>query len=769
MSSRVLEYGFIPECLRRALVESISSVLGIDGNTVEKYFSEMKLKITKTPSPEYGDYGVALHSLFHIHNISRDKWEETANKISKVIEEKGYYSECHIKEIRYVNGYLNFYINYNGLLREIIESIAEGSLFKELHSIGKGEKVIVEHTSANPIHPLHIGSGRNAVIGNTFARLLRYLGFNVAEHFYVNDMGRQVAILVYGYRIVSEKGVKPPENIKIDHWFGAIYALTNILIGINKLTKTRRELEERLYVLVDEFYGELEKLTSKYKLYSLLDLLILVNRVKQELKGIHNTSELLKLLSKRVREVLDVLGDEYIHARNTIESYRDRVLELEKEIREIEEELHEHFQALDRLAGLYPELYSVLRDDIRDAERAEEEINRLMILYESDEESVSKLFQSVTNQVLEGIRETLSNLGIVFDSFDWESGDPGRKYLDEVLSRAESLPYSTVEGRALIVDLDKAANDNEYIRKLFEPDQPGRVVLRRSDGTTLYTSRDIAYSIYKFRDLKANRVYNVIATEQTREQKQVKALLYLLGYEKCAENLIHFYYEFVNLKGSRMSSRYGQYYTLDELLEDYTDVVAHKYVLNKVKLGVKDIEGDYTELKRAFRELGIACTRALLLSVDPRKVLVFDPRKIEEYDIGAWIVYTFVRLQSILRKAYEVEPLDNIEYYINKLSELSGEISWDNVVLNEEEKSIVETLAGFKNALLRAYHNMEPNRILEYTQELCMALNKLYEKHPILREEDKAKRSIRLALVISSLTILRDLLWIMGFPLVKKL
>ena len=769
MSTKLAEHGVVADCLKKAFVEAASARLGIARAVLEQYFRELKLKISKTPDPSLGDYGIALHFLFYKHGVERDKWGDIASEIANYMEEKGYFSKCHIAGAEFVNGYLNFRIDYAGLLRKILVELAEGSFFKRLHELGRGVRVVVEHTSANPIHPLHIGSGRNAVLGNTFARLLRYLGFSVSEHFYVNDMGKQVAILVYGYSLLEKHGVTPPSSVKIDHWYGAVYALTNILIEKLKLAEELKKTSQEFAETVARMTSDIGKLFNKYKHYIFLDLSVLLERIKNELLYKHDVNQLVVQLVERIKKALEEVGEEYGDAKSILSSYEKELADILDAMKSLADSMREYSIAEGAIAGRYPEVYRVLKEEIRDPVEAEKGISELMAKYEEGDKEVSSLFNRVVSSVMSGIVDTLDKLGIVFDRFDWESRDPGRKYLAEVLSRIESSPYGRVEGGALIVDLDKAAMEHEYIRKLFEPDHPGKLVLRRSDGTTLYTARDVVYSIYKFKDVGADKVYNVIATEQTREQKQVKAILYLLGYKKCAENLVHFYYEMVNLKNMRMSSRRGQYYALDELIEDYTDTVAHKYIENQLKLGKDRASLSKEELMKAFYDLGVACTRALLLSIDPSKTLTFDPRKIEEYDIGSWIVYTFVRLQSILRRAYGVEPLENTEFYIEKLNKLRERIEGVEIALSSEEKNVIEAISGFQDALLRAYRDLEPNKVLEYTQQLCTHLNKLYETHPVLGEKDEVKRSTRLALVTSSLLLLKDLLWIMGFPLIKKL
>jgi len=225
-------------CVVDKLPEVVARVLGIDESVVVDLINTGRLKIAPTPDPKMGDFGVAVHPL--LKNIERSKWSEIGSLLATELYSSTR-DECWVEKVEFVNGYLNITINYHGILRKLVEDYFTGKIFRELESVGSGEKVVVEHTSANPVHPLHIGSGRNSVVGDTFARLLSKLGFNVETRFYVNDMGRQVATLVYGAKIVESSGISIPGNIKPDHWYGAIYALTNILIEKNKLEKKLRE------------------------------------------------------------------------------------------------------------------------------------------------------------------------------------------------------------------------------------------------------------------------------------------------------------------------------------------------------------------------------------------------------------------------------------------------------------------------------------------------------------------------------------------------
>ncbi|MEM4718305.1 MAG: arginine--tRNA ligase [Desulfurococcaceae archaeon] len=236
----------ITNCVLSKLPSVLSKNLGIDEVRLRELIEMGKIKASTTPDPKLGDFGIALHAL--LKDVEQNRWIDVGTKIAEdlYVQSK---EDCWIEKITFVNGYINVCIDHFNMLYKLVELFTTGKIFDELSSVGKGLKVIVEHTSANPVHPLHIGSGRNSVLGDTYARLLRKLGFNVETRYYVNDLGRQVATLVYGVSIVDSSGLKKPVELKIDHWYGVIYALTNILIELSKIMS---ELKEKIVELLNK-------------------------------------------------------------------------------------------------------------------------------------------------------------------------------------------------------------------------------------------------------------------------------------------------------------------------------------------------------------------------------------------------------------------------------------------------------------------------------------------------------------------------------------
>ena len=147
---------------------------------------------------------------------------EIANKIVEIIREKlkkkGKEKYKLLDRIEGIESYVNFYINVDLLAEKVVDQIFDmGSNFGK--QLKKNKKIIVEHTSANPNGPLHVGRARNPIIGDTMARILRFGGYDVTTQYYVDNMGKQVAILFWGVKNLDIK----TKHEKADHHYVRYY------------------------------------------------------------------------------------------------------------------------------------------------------------------------------------------------------------------------------------------------------------------------------------------------------------------------------------------------------------------------------------------------------------------------------------------------------------------------------------------------------------------------------------------------------------------
>jgi len=213
-----------------------------------------------------------------------------AEEIVSKLEPSGY-----IGSIESVNGYINFFADYE-FLDDTINFILDTD--ENYGSLNLKGKILIEHTSANPDGPLHIGHIRNSVIGDTLARIFRKAGFDVTTHFYVNDMGRQVALTVLGS---MKFGID--ERKKGDH------AVADAYIGINRYIEENENEREQIEKSVEELMLKYEKGdTNTVNLFE--------NIVNRAVEGI-----------KETLSFLDISHDLYVKESEFIRNgYVDRIL-----------------------------------------------------------------------------------------------------------------------------------------------------------------------------------------------------------------------------------------------------------------------------------------------------------------------------------------------------------------------------------------------------------------------------------------------------------
>ena len=218
-------YGDVKERARLLLRETLEDMLTGAG-------TEWKGEITfdETPSIELGDFATTVS--FQLARVFRKAPKLIAEEIVERLRER---LPEEIADVKAVNGYINFYLDYDRFGRELVREILEKGTSYGESEIGKEKKVIVEHTSVNPTKPLHMGHARNSVLGDTMARIMRKLGYTVEVQNYIDDLGVQFAQVLWGYlnmrerfeaieAQLREKGLK--EDF-IDHAMGLLYVEVN--------------------------------------------------------------------------------------------------------------------------------------------------------------------------------------------------------------------------------------------------------------------------------------------------------------------------------------------------------------------------------------------------------------------------------------------------------------------------------------------------------------------------------------------------------------
>lgn len=655
-------YGFLVDELGRIVVE-LSKDYGVP---LDK--KEVLLQITEPPSPKLGDIGIV------VARFSKKTGVEIKTFANRLVEKiRG--EVDGVDDVKIVGSYVNVFYKPEYLSRLVIKSIRKYSDYGNV-PVDKPQRYVVEHTSANPIHPLHIGHARNAFLGNTLANLLKCRGHVVQTRFYINDTGRQVAIVSLGYKLAGEPDI--PSNVKPDEWFGILYALTNLLIELKNVKEKIKDIEEKYRVTKD--------------------------------------------------------ADE----------------ELMEEYRELVRKQDEITFDLSRLWEKDKELFNKLSEEImRFKGDLEEEIKKIMKAYEKGEEWAKRLVRKVVDYVLEGIRKTLKQLNIVFDKWDYESDLIWSSLVNKVVEEARKSPYFMIHKGAEALDVGKIVLNDDIRRKLgisIRGEIPP-LILRRSDGTTLYTTKDIAYTLFKFRDFNADKVINIIGAEQRLPQTQLKLALYAMGYTREAENLVTYIYEMVIVPGMKMSSRRYRIITLDWILSEL-----YARAKEEVDKRRKDLGED--ERKSIAWEIAKAAIKFYLAGSDPNKPLTFIYEKVLDMkeNSAPYLLYTYARANSVLQKAGGVD-WGSIDY--NKLG-------------NGTRKQLIWLLGKYPWIVAKAADDLSPDLLASFLLKIADEFNKWYGEERIIDETDKGLMNLKLAITYGVRNVLGHGLKIFGIePLAR--
>jgi arginyl-tRNA synthetase len=616
------------------------------------------ITLSKTPNIEYGQLASSL--CFELAKKLGQKPSALANQLVGVIDK----SEFNLieKVAPAGAGYINFHVDFPKFSALTLESIRKLGFEYGFAKTDKPKKIIVEHTSVNPLHPIHIGQARNPMLGDALARILQCRGHEVSRHYYIDDVGRQSSVVAYGYAKLG----KPKPTEKVDLFVGKIYTVTSCLVEINRLKKARETAIE-----------------------------------------IHNSDDLVK----------------------------------------VNKEIDEWMTIASELKEKYPVLFEALTAQISQDENPEEEIKRLNCAYENGEPYAKELIREVSDLCLEGFRETMKRVGVTYDSWDWESDFVWSTQVNDVLAQLKTSQFVTVEKGVLVFNAEKVVQTLNLKNKLglSENNEVPPLTLGRADGTTLYTTRDIAYTIWKFKH--AQEVINVIGMEQSLAQLQLKIALYAMGHTKNAENLVHFAYNLVTLPGYKMSSRRGHYITFDDVL---TEAVQRAYeeVSQRSPLLLEK------EKRRIADFVGLGSVRYALVDVDPSKTVVFTWDRVLNFETNSapYVQYTHARACSILRKVGCEPEKPLFELLTERL-----------------ERELILNLASFPDTFIEASEYLKPNMIADYTNTLADKFNTFYNALPVLKADSHELSQARIALTRAIQIVMYNALNLIGVVAPEKM
>lgn len=349
----------------------------------------------------------------------------------------------------------------------------------------------------------------------------------------------------------------------------------------------------------------------------------------------------------------------------------------------------------------------------------------LLRKWEAGDPGTVELWKKMNFWAFDGFKKTYELFGISFEKEYFESQiyKSGKEIVNEGLQRGI---FSRRDDGAVIVDLQ-----NEKL---------GEKVLLRPDGTSVYIVQDLYLAILKDKEYSYDQSIYVVGNEQEYHFKVLISIFRKLGYS-IADKMKHLSYGMVELPEGKMKSREGTVVDADDLIAETQE------------LAVNELKERYTltEDEMADRSLKIALSaiKYQLLKIDITKTMLFDPKKAISFegDTGPYLLYSYARAASILRKAGETETPQIHD-------------------LNESEIKLIKKINIFPEAVSGAADKLSPSIIANYAFELSQIFNEFYHSCQVIGSDTQA---FRIELVKSFKSVLKSCMWMLGIEEIEEM
>ncbi len=371
-------------------------------------------------------------------------------------------------------------------------------------------------------------------------------------------------------------------------------------------------------------------------------------------------------------------------------------------------------------------VYVKISNDAKNDEKIEQKAFDYLELVESGNKEMINKFKTITDKCVEGQMKIFEQLGIYFDVFTHESDYVYNNYLTNILKKLD-------ERHRL-----KQDENGRYYVDLSGYDIPTKepvLVLTRSNKTSLYPIKDIAYTMHKM-DLNSTNNYIVLGEDQEVYMKQIAATLDILGYK--APKLVS--YSYVLLDGDKMSTSNGT-------LVLVTDFI--KALKSKITKEFEDRNLNYDD--NTLNILTNACIKYTMLNVSKNKIVNFNFDNATSFigESAIYILYSIVRINSILRN--------------NKYNKV------DIKLTDDLEYKIIKDLIEFPNLVNDLLNNNEPVLLTKYIFNLTQKFSSYYEKVNISNIKDEQLKYSKLLLLEAIKIVLTNGLSILGIKTIDKM
>lgn len=365
-------------------------------------------------------------------------------------------------------------------------------------------------------------------------------------------------------------------------------------------------------------------------------------------------------------------------------------------------------------------LYVRINSEVEEHPELDEEARDWFRKLEAGDEEATALWQWFRDESLVEFNRLYDQLNVSFDSYNGEAFYNDK--MDEIVDLLTEKGLLEESQGAQVVNLEKYGIEHPAL-------------IKKSDGATLYITRDLAAALYRKRTYDFAKSIYVVGNEQAAHFKQLKAVLKEMGYD-WSDDMTHVPFGLVTKEGKKLSTRKGNVILLEPTVAE---------AISRAQAQIEAKNPNLANKEAVAHAVGVGAIKFYDLKTDRMNGYDFDLEAMVSFEgeTGPYVQYAHARIQSILRKADFVAKAD-------ATYSLSDTESWE----------IIKLLQSFPQVINRASDNFEPSIVAKFAINLAQAFNKYYAHTRIL--DESPERDSRLALSYATATVLKEALRLLG-------
>ena len=700
---------------RDLLARRLSQVLASEPFSLDMPAADLARSVGVAKDPTHGDYAFAC---FPLAKALRKSPVQIASDLAPALRDALEDSDP-FRSIEATQAYINVRIDAGKHAQRLVGEILAGDRLAPRPVTDT--QVMIEYSQPNTHKGFHVGHIRNVALGHSLVNQFRFHGYDVVAANYIGDEGTHIAKCLWYLRNHFE-GETPDTNR--GEFLGQQYAAAVELLDLSVLTRVPHPNVFSARVVRSEPHPTNDK-------WQVVDVdtgdahpTVVTAGRGFNVGDVVPYAAVGSVMNDRPVGVVDKQG---VQSTGMICSSAEIGLGDGRDI-----------HVLDPTTPLGVPLTEWFRiDGQRDAEVSVEalvasrnaEVRAVLQQLEAHEPEMHALWKETRQWSLDAFAEVYAWLGAPFDHDFFES---------EVSATSKQIILEAYE-KGLLEKSQGAIGARLDKLPFF--------LLLKSDGTGLYSTKDIALAQRKFDQFHIDRSIYVVDQSQSLHFQQVFATLELLGYDK-ARDCYHLAYGMVVLPDGKMSSRKGNVILFSRLRESVLQAIHAKYM--------DKFRGDWPdeEIEDTAKKVAIATVYYGMLNQGTLKDIVFDLEAWTEPtgQTGPYMLYAVARVRSILRKAGAER----------------GAPDW-NALGHETESELLLLMERFDEVALQALQDYRPQALCIYAYDLARAMNRHNKHCPVLKAETPGLREARLQLIDAAAQVLDRTLHLLGIDTVERM